>query len=528
MQTAITYERISTTEQSRHSLSGQRAANVEHCERNGWYVINSFSDESTGSNFDRPGWKDMLSAIKKHRPNYVVVMKYDRLSRNASESLGQIEQIEAKYGCRFVSVTEALPVSEHSPFYFKMRADLLVNAQFELKIIKDRTQFGRVNAAKQGRFSGPAPFGYENAKDASKKPILVVNHTEADIIREMYQNYISGMSYADVAAVAKGRGFSFRHKDAVQRILKNPIYCGKIVVPPYAGNEAYITNGIHEPIVDDYTYWKAQTRIVNGTPKKYHTDEEVYLRGVIYCETCGKLMTSCRSRGNGGVFHYYFCHRHPGKSYRVENVHADLEEVLRALSFDEAALETMQKFAREEMEDQIKKADRDGERLKAQIRELDAKIHSLEEKFINNAVGKEMYDRWKPKFETERIEALDALNAIGKHDAGLWREFEAGLADLGKLDVVFASSDVHAKKELLSLLFGQNLVKTAEGFRTEYVMPYFLYKALQINKLQVVENEKTAPENGAVSIRTPYGGSLEPILGLLSLFQGRRNEKVTA
>src|SRR5688572_13047887 len=155
MKRAIGYIRISDKDQSNFSIEGQERYIREFCVRNKYELIELFIDDGrSAKNFDRPDWQKLESFIQKNKgqTDYLIVVKYDRFSRNTAEGLHKIETMEQKFGVLILSVFEQMLVDHNSPFFFKQRADILVNAEFELRVIRDRTNFGIHEAKLKGRY----------------------------------------------------------------------------------------------------------------------------------------------------------------------------------------------------------------------------------------------------------------------------------------------------------------------------------------------------------------------------------------
>jgi site-specific DNA recombinase len=67
------------------------------------------------------------------------------------------------------------------------------------------------------------------------------------------------------------------------KIIRNPIYCGVIVVPPYETEKMQFVKGLHGPIISEKLFYDVQD-VLNGNKKKVATtkfvsDEKQPLRG---------------------------------------------------------------------------------------------------------------------------------------------------------------------------------------------------------------------------------------------------------
>ncbi|HUP14252.1 MAG TPA: recombinase family protein, partial [Niastella sp.] len=248
MSSAIAYIRISSKDQSNFSIDGQKRYIADHCQKNGMPLMESFIDDGkSAKNFDRPDWKKLETFIAQHHRtvNYLVVVKYDRFSRNAAQGLQKIEWLEKKYNIIIVSVFEQMFIDFDSPFFFKQRADMLVTAEFELHVIRDRTKFGIHQALSSGRYLGKAPVGYTNTRDEKNKPIIVVNDMMAPIIRQIFTDYLAGHPYGFIKKKAQAAGLKTKDRSFIPAVLSNPLYAGMVNVPAYRKEPTRIIDGTH-------------------------------------------------------------------------------------------------------------------------------------------------------------------------------------------------------------------------------------------------------------------------------------------
>ena len=76
---------------------------------------------------------------------------------------------------------------------------LTVLSQLEIEIVSERTKFGLNGAIKSGHLPGTIPLGYK--KDGNKK--IVIDETTRDIIIRIYNMYLEGKSYQQIANILK-------------------------------------------------------------------------------------------------------------------------------------------------------------------------------------------------------------------------------------------------------------------------------------------------------------------------------------
>src|SRR5205085_11654243 len=108
----------------------------------------------TGANIERPALKQLLADVEAKRVDCVVVYKVDRLSRSLLD-FARIMEVLDKRGVSFVSVTQQL--NTNSPMGRLILNMLLSFAQFERKIISERTRDKKSAARRKGKWMGGYP-----------------------------------------------------------------------------------------------------------------------------------------------------------------------------------------------------------------------------------------------------------------------------------------------------------------------------------------------------------------------------------
>ena len=86
-------------------------------------------------------------------------------------------------------------------------------------------------------------------------------------------------------------------------IVSNPTYVGKI----HWRNKVF--DGIHEPLVDEFTFAKAQAilRERSEHAKRRGNASDFLLSGLLRCGRWGKAYIGISANGNGGRYHCYAC-----------------------------------------------------------------------------------------------------------------------------------------------------------------------------------------------------------------------------
>lgn len=287
------YVRVSTHEQANegYSIGAQTERLQAYCQARGWTLANVYTDPGfSGAKMVRPGLQKLISDVQNKRVDIVLVYKLDRLSRSQKDTLYLIEDVFMKNGVAFVSMNENFDTS--TAFGRAMVGILSVFAQLEREQIKERTQMGRIERAKEGLWKGGGivPIGYRYIESENE---LRINDYEAMQIRMVFDMFVNkGYALNRIQKELGNAGYRYeagawQHPKTVRYVLTNPIYIGLI---QWQG-ELY--QGKHKPIIEKDLFDKAQKRIAetswrNGRPPDYSPFTATQLlSGIIFCKVCG-------------------------------------------------------------------------------------------------------------------------------------------------------------------------------------------------------------------------------------------------
>lgn len=211
-------------------------------------VMEGYDDGYTGTNFERPYFKEMLEAVKEQKVNCVIVKDLSRFGREYIEAGRYIEKLFPALGVRFIAINDGydtayLDASSSLILPFK---NLINDSYCRDTSIKVRSHFDVKR--RNGEFIGSfAAYGY--SKDPKDKNRLVVDPEAADVVREIFARRISGMSCQAIAdelntlgvpspmEYKRSRGMKYKSgyrvhnktrwsATAVRRILQNEVYLG--------------------------------------------------------------------------------------------------------------------------------------------------------------------------------------------------------------------------------------------------------------------------------------------------------------
>ena len=172
---------------------------------NGWEYVKTYSDAAiSGGTMDRPALQQMLTDMAHGLINTVVVYKVDRLSRSILDFHKMMQYFE-KHNANFVSITQSFDTSNSMG---KLTLNMLLSfAQFEREVSSERVRDKLYASKAKGMWIGGLPtLGY-NLED--KK--LVINPTEAETVKHLFEKYLELESVVELAQYARKNGIKNKY-----------------------------------------------------------------------------------------------------------------------------------------------------------------------------------------------------------------------------------------------------------------------------------------------------------------------------
>ncbi|MBK8285769.1 MAG: recombinase family protein [Ahniella sp.] len=316
------YCRVSTIDQTLGeftSIDNQRAmaeAYVRSQALKNWVLIDEHFDDPgySASTVERPALRRLLSLVDAGGVDVVISLRLDRLSRSLSDFMKLMDRFRAA-GVAFVSVTEAF--STDTPVGRLTMGLLATFAEFERATISARTSEKVSGARRRGRWTGgQPPLGYDVHVDGGK---LVVNEVEAEIVRQVFDLYLTLGSLQATTAELNRRGWRTKTwvtrsgalhagkpftKNVVNALVSNPLYVGRTVLR----GETF--DGEHPAIVDQEIFDRVQRQLAANNVSGGAVTKNRYghlLRGLLHCAACGCAMTPSVTKKKGRAFRYYTC-----------------------------------------------------------------------------------------------------------------------------------------------------------------------------------------------------------------------------
>lgn len=308
--------------------------------RRGWPIRKEFTDNdvSATKSKSRQEYERLLDWIQRGAIDAVVVFDIDRLTRTPSE-LEHFIDLADRHGVALASIGGEIDLATpQGRLTARIKGSV---ARHEVEQMSRRLKRKFQQSAAEGKSHGVVPFGYrrerltdERGRDIGARDVVVPE--EAEAVRELYRQLLSGESLRNMAKYLNDRGFvtgrgnSFQG-NVVGNMLRKPRYAGH-----RTPDKEIVSKGDWEALISQDTY--DQALAVLGTPGRRHSrglEAKYLLSGVGICGRCGgTLRPNVGSRRPAS----YVC----PKCMRLTRQIAPVDEVVEAMMVARLAVPGLQ------------------------------------------------------------------------------------------------------------------------------------------------------------------------------------------
>ena len=138
---------------------------------------------NSGTNFNRPQFKQMISDIEDGKIDIVITKDLSRLGREYLQTGSYIEIFFPANNVLYIAVNDGVDTATGDNEFLGIKN--IIN-EFYAKDISKKIRSARKTLAKQGKYTAPfAPYGYK--KDPENKHHLLVDENTAPVVKRMFQ-----------------------------------------------------------------------------------------------------------------------------------------------------------------------------------------------------------------------------------------------------------------------------------------------------------------------------------------------------
>ncbi|HVX01359.1 MAG TPA: recombinase family protein, partial [Candidatus Babeliaceae bacterium] len=338
MPSAYLYIRVSTDEQAirGYSQRNQQDRLTKFCLAHNIDILNTIFEDHSAKTFDRPAWLATMATFRRNkllRPDLLLFTKWDRFSRNTGDAYYMISQLH-HLGITPQATDQELDLSV--PENKIILGVYLATSEAENDRRSINVRQGIRKANQEGRWTAHVPIGYKAHITTTQKREIRPSEPQASLIRKTFE-LVAENKRTVQAVYNQIHSYGLRCSISnFRRLLRNPVYCGKIALPAYEYETARLVNGLHQPLVDEVLFNQVQEVLHRKSiHTNHHVDQQLFLRGFLRCPNCNHQLTGSASKGKcGRYYHYYHCKSSCGYRIRADMANELFLKQLTELQLD--------------------------------------------------------------------------------------------------------------------------------------------------------------------------------------------------
>lgn len=416
-------------------------------------------DGYSGTNFDRPGFQQMLSEMEAGHVAICLSKDLSRLGRNSSLVGLYTSMTFPKYGVRYIAINDnfdsADPNSVNNDFAG-------IKNWFNEFYARDTSRKIRaVNKAKGERgdhLTTNAPYGYKKSPDDPK--MWIIDEEAAQVVKRIFQLCMEGRGPLQIAKLltkekiltpsayhiregrnppAKGKGDPWHwDQTTVSNILERREYTGYTVnFKTYTNsiwdkkqranpieNQAFFPN-THPAIIDEAVFERVQ-EIRQQRHRRTKTGKSSIFSGLVYCADCKERMYYCTTSYFEKRQDFFECSQHH------RNKDDCTGHFIRAVVLEQLVLAHMkmvvtyvtghETYFRRMMQERLQSESAEliaahKKQLKAsekRLNELDRLFMRIYEDNVNGKLSDERYNQMSAAYESEQAQLKESIQTLQK------------------------------------------------------------------------------------------------------------------
>lgn len=444
------YERLSRDDElegESNSIVNQKKILEEYASKNNLTNIIHFTDDGiSGTQFDRPGFMEMMNGVNTGNIGCIIVKDMSRLGRDYLK-VGQCMEILRQKGVRLIAINDNVDSFYREDDFTPFRN--IMNEWYARDTSRKIQSTFRSKGESGKHTASTPPYGY--IKDEKDKDKWVVDEKAAEIVRRIFNLTMDGAGPYKIAKILEAdkidipayhqqkmgyglhqsKNFEYPYRwcsSTIASILKKKEYLGHTVnfktrkhfkdkKSKYVSEDKWlIFENTHEAIIDQETFDNVQR--IRGNVKRYPDGWGEYhpLTGLMYCADCGSKMYVHRTNNYKNI-PYYVCSNykkvpcgtlcpsaHRIKAEAVLNlIQETLKDIKKYLDEDnEAFIRSIQNEMEEKEKVEIEKKKIKLTESQNRLQELERLMCRIYEDMILNKIPNNRYEILNNQYETEQ------------------------------------------------------------------------------------------------------------------------------
>ena len=501
--TRLSQERREEWRNKSYSIESQIEICQEYAKKENMTLVKVYTDyEYSGTNFDRPGYIEMMDDVRSGFINCIIIRDLSRLGREHLEMGRLVDKVFPFLGVRFVSVIDKIDTEKgiDAKLSFEILIKNLINDMYA-KDISHKIKTSRQVHARQGFFIGSnPPFGYKVVKkDGGRK--LEPDEISMKVVQRIFNMYVDGVNTLKIAKelneeniatssaynktgnIMREPGEPQWRKGTIANMLRQRVYTGCLVQGTKENvqgkksghyrqkpkDEWIVVENAHEAIISEEVFNIAQEILDNNKDKSefkitrhdMKRDPINKYKGVIFDANTNLLLIRKGEKSNkkNAKFYYYKFTNEENNGILLETpyisiMESDLDNLVINKLRNVLSIDVSGKDCKDRITDickmRIEVVERNRQSISLKISKLNSDLKRLYEDYSLGKIEKEDYLE-------KRI--------LNRKDLTI---YEKSLSDLD-LEILSIESQANEEIGLFDSLFSNKDIKLDENIVQKYI-----------------------------------------------------------
>ena len=257
-------------------------------------------DGFTGTNFDRPDFKRLLSDVENDLVKTVIVKDLSRLGRNYLKVGYYTEVLFPEKGVRFISIADNLDTSVNDELNDFIPFKNIMNEWYAKDLARKQRAVVKSKGNSGIRLATRPLYGYKKAENGD----WLIDEPTAAVVQKIFDLYLKGYGPASIANYLFANKVKIPStiglpklnpeqnpyrwsKDTVAKILTYQDYCGDMINFKRSDVDSLVIfPDRQEPIISREIFAEAQKLRLDRKPVRHDYSEPVLFSDLLLCADC--------------------------------------------------------------------------------------------------------------------------------------------------------------------------------------------------------------------------------------------------
>ena len=445
-----------------NSILNQKSILAKYAEENHFTNTRFFVDDGwSGTNFNRPGWQEMMTVVESGEVDTVIVKDMSRLGRDYLKVGIYTEVAFPEKNIRFIAINNGIDSdnptdSDFTPF-------LNIINEWYAKDTSKKIRAVMKNKGTAGEHLGYPPYGYVVDPDDKKK--WIIDPEAAKVVKQIFSLCLKGKGPMQIGKLLeKEKVLTIKsyyaqrdekplpdepykwNESSVVGILERMDYCGHTVNfkthsksyklkkrIPTPEEELSIFRNTQEAIIVEEE-WQRVQELRQNKRRPTKAERQGLFSGLVFCADCGSKLHFATCKSFDGSQDHYRCSMYKSNTGDC-TAHFIREEVLRKLVLErifavstmvvqDAAkfLELLIRRQKENSEQELRQRKRNLSKMQKRIADLNKIFKRIYEDEIIGHITHERFMMLSAEYEAEQAELKVQAETLEKEISGVEQE----------------------------------------------------------------------------------------------------------